>query len=353
MIKSTYTIPRSLFSYLRRVNPFYFSTRQQFQLAADLIPFGVWEYDLFTGHLIFSKPLYRLFGIQKETFDHTLSGFKEVVHPEDRKNIEDIIHIAIHRPAETLKKYTYRIQLPDRNIRFIQGNIRLITDKKHQPIKLTGVCIDITSAKSAEIRLKKEYEKSDLYLTSVEAMIVVLNKDATIKLINKAGRKITGYSESDLLNRNWYDIFSPPDQRNVLKDTFSSIANGIANYPEYYERELITKDGSTKCIAWRNTLLRDEHNTITGILATGIDISDKKRAEQKLMEQNEQLRKIAWMQSHEVRKPLANIMGLLTLVDAKKLEESNKHIFQYLKQSSEELDLMIRDIIEKTKALNT
>lgn len=352
MTNITNTIQRSFVRYLQKASPFSFSSTQQLELAADLIPFGVWEYDLFSDLLIWNRSLYKILGIEKKNFDHTLSSFKDIVHPDDRNNIEEIIHEAIHEVSVTEKKYTYRISLPDKSIRFIQGNIRLIKDKKNQPRKLTGVCIDITAQKTIECELKEENTKANLYLDSVEAMIVVLNKDATIKLINKAGYKITGYTERDLINHNWYDIFSLVEQRDALKYVFAKIINGSDAYPEYYEREIIAKSGDVRCIAWRNTLLRDEENNITGILATGTDITDKKMAERRLMEQNEQLRKIAWTQSHKVRKPLANIIGLLALVDIKKIEGKDEHVFQYLKQSSDELDLIIHDIIQKTKAVD-
>jgi len=83
-----------------------------------------------------------------------------------------------------------------------------------------------------------------------------------------------------------------------------------------------------------------------------MDITDKKTAERKLMSQNEKLRKIAWLQSHEVRKPLANILGLLSLMESQKIHTEHGHVFQYLKQSSDELDQIIRNIIEKTKAVD-
>ncbi len=352
MIKAVNKIPGLFFKYLKKVNLFALSEGRQLQLAADLVPFGIWEYDLVSGYIEWSKPLYKLLGIERKAFDNTLSGFKNMIHPDDREQIENIIKEVMLLSNDDLKKYMYRITPPDQSTRFIQGNIRLIKDKKNRPVKLTGVCVDITQQKLVECELKNENKKTDLYLASVEAMIVVLNNNASIRLMNKAGCKITGYTEKEVVNQDWFDLFSPVEKRSRFKNAFAKISTGLRTYPEYYEREIITKSGGVKCIAWRNTLLKDDDNNITGILATGTDITEKKIAERKLLEQNERLREIAWMQSHEVRKPLANIIGLLTLVDQKKMDTGNETIFQFLKQSTDELDHMIRSIIEKTKAVD-
>lgn len=473
MIRTIRNIPQLFSHFWKRKNPFSFSELQQLQLASDLIPFGVWEYDLHSGYIIWNQPMYDLLGIQQHEFDHTLSSFKEIIHPEDRSGVEDVIHQAIHHSTKQ-KKIIFRIKVSNHHIKYIRGNIRLLYNKRKEPIKLTGICIDITRQKNIELQLKKEHDKAELYLDSIEAMVVVLNKDATIRLINKAGCKITEYQESELLGKDWYHIFPPPELRKESKEIFLKIVNGEAVYLDYYERVIISKTGKEKCIAWRNTLLFDDHQKIIGVLATATDvtdkvkaekeseaarkmyqdmfynsvtpmmicdsymrykdvnpaackllgysrgellkmhvwqltrpgkkdetvilwtdfiatkyqtgtielfkkdgkkiiveyqatseftpgmhlssmtdITDKKNADRKLKEQNEKLRRIAWMQSHEVRKPLANIMGLLTLIDSQKTAAMQEHVVQYLKQSSDELDQIIKDIIEKTKAVDT
>lgn len=474
MIRTIRNIHQSFSHFWKRKNPFFFSESQQLQLASDLIPFGIWEYDLHSGYIIWNQPMYNLFGMQQHEFDHTLSSFKELIHPEDRSGVEDVIYKAIHHPNQQ-KNIVFRVQVQASNhhIKYIRANIRLLYNKRKEPIKLTGICIDVTRQKNIELQLKKERNKAELYLDSVEAMIVILNRDATIRLINKAGCKITEYQENELLGKDWYNIFLPPESRNESKETFLKIVNGEAVYLDYYERTIISKTGNEKCIAWRNTLLFDDYQKITGVLATATDITDKVKAEKeseaarkmykdmfynsvtpmmicdsymrykdvnpaackllgysrrellkmhvwqltrpdkkdetvilwtdfiatkyqtgtielfkkdgkkiiveyqatseftpgmhlssmnditdkkiadrKLKEQNEKLRRIAWMQSHEVRKPLANIMGLLTLIDSQKTAAMQEHVLQYLKQSSDELDQIIRNIIEKTKAVD-
>ncbi len=472
MIKTFKTIQQSISGLWSKRNPLIFSKKGQLELAAQMVPFGTWEYDLLSGFINWDQHLYDLFGVCRKNFDHTLSTFKEMMHADDRSKMETLIHKAIHDPVKKMH-YTFRLCLPNQPIRYFRGNAKLVYNKKKEPIGLTGICIDITSQKLTEKQLKKERDKATLYLNSVEAMIVVLKADATIRFMNNAGYKITEYTETEVKGKNWYKLFAPEHLQEDFEQNYQKIIDGNAIYMEYYEREIICKSGNHKCIAWRNTLLKNEQGQITGVLATGTDITEKvmaekqsqamkkmykdifensvtpmlicdsylrykdvnnaacqllgytkkellnmhvwqltrpdmheetlmlwsdfistkyqtgtielfkkdntkiiveyqatseftpgmhlasmnditqkKIAEQKLKEQNEQLRKIAWMQSHEVRKPLANILGLLALIDSQKTSAVQEHIFQYLKQSSDELDHIIKDIIEKTKAVD-
>jgi len=56
------------------------------------------------------------------------------------------------------------------------------------------------------------------------------------------------------------------------------------------------------------------------------------------------------MQSHEIRKPVANIIGLLTLYELKKNDLSETELLHYLKESATELDTMIKVIVDRTKS---
>lgn len=66
--------------------------------------------------------------------------------------------------------------------------------------------------------------------------------------------------------------------------------------------------------------------------------------------QNEQLKKIAWIQSHEVRNHVATIMGLSEMLDPKKAEDpENKKAIEGIKYASEKLDKVIREINKLTE----
>ena len=81
-----------------------------------------------------------------------------------------------------------------------------------------------------------------------------------------------------------------------------------------------------------------------------IDITEKKEAEQKVIEHTERLKEIAFLQSHEVRRPLSNILTIVNLLEIKSDLQKDAELIEllsYLKQSSIELDMVIKKIMYK------
>lgn len=70
--------------------------------------------------------------------------------------------------------------------------------------------------------------------------------------------------------------------------------------------------------------------------------------ELKIIRQNEQLREITFPQSHEVRRPVANMLGLLKCLNKEEPGPENQKIVYLMEQTTTELDLIIRKTVDKT-----
>ncbi len=93
----------------------------------------------------------------------------------------------------------------------------------------------------------------------------------------------------------------------------------------------------------------DEAGRLLGAVVVSIDIDARKRAELKMIHQNEALRQIAWSYSHEVRPPVARILGLVQLVESESLNESNQQIFDFLQLTTQALDNVVRQVVRVTE----
>lgn len=91
-------------------------------------------------------------------------------------------------------------------------------------------------------------------------------------------------------------------------------------------------------------------NMPAGVAIYSRSINERKKAEQKIIEQNELLKHIAWQQSHEVRRPVATILGLISLIedDFKNKAQLSKEYIGYLLVTTQELDNIIRKIVTNT-----
>jgi len=142
------------------------------------------------------------------------------------------------------------------------------------------VALDITDRKVVvdELRVAKEY--AERLIETSNAIILVLDSDANVKGINKAGEEITGYARQELLGRNW-DVVVPRDRYPATWAAFGALLSetGI----EKHENPILTKSGDERIVIWQNSQVV-ERGEVTGTISFGIDVTESVRAKQEAEE---------------------------------------------------------------------
>lgn len=118
---------------------------------------GVWEWDLGTDLTIWDARMENMFGLAEGEFKQTYEAFKECLHPDDITITEN----AIKNALDGIKPYDiiYRVIWKNKEVKYIKAKALVSKDSKDNPIKLVGVCIDITEIKKAEEELKEHKEE--------------------------------------------------------------------------------------------------------------------------------------------------------------------------------------------------
>ena len=204
-------------------------------------------------------------------------------------------------------------------------------------IMLTEV---ITGRKESELKFRNLVEKS---LTGV---YIIQNKK--FAYVNPELAEIWGYSVEELNGASYEDIVHPGDLE-LLQTNVKKRMDGEVNSIRY-EGRIIRKDGSQRWIAiFGNTTIY--HGT-KAIIGTIIDITDSKTNDQErqkiineLLQRNRDLEQFAYIVSHNLRAPVANILGLAQLM--KQVEDENNEsnqLIDYLSLSANKLDSVIQDL---------
>jgi PAS domain S-box-containing protein len=137
---------------------------ERLRIALQAGQMGTWEWDIATGQVTWSETLEAIHGIAPGTFPGTYEAYCSDIHPEDRDRVTDTI-------AEGSDHcITYRIVLPDDRVRWVEGRGRLFVydDETGRPVRMSGVCIDITDRKHAEDRLKASLRETEVLLREVD-----------------------------------------------------------------------------------------------------------------------------------------------------------------------------------------
>lgn len=168
-------------------------------------------------------------------------------------------------------------------------------------------------------QLKAEKQKAQTYLDLAGVIIVSIDTDQKISMINKSGCRQLGYSEAQLLKKNWFDIFSPSGKRKSLKEKFDRIITENIETPNDFETVIVNAAGQQRIISWNRKFIRDNNGNITAVLGSGIDVTTEKISNKKLkainsriIEHDIQKSEFIINISHELRTPLTIFKNIIS-----------------------------------------
>ncbi len=247
------------------------------------------------------------------------------------RRVTEVLPGTENDPADWIGKYG-EVALTGREIKF--DNYSEAIDKwflvsASSPEKGYFIVVfeDITDRKLAELSLKKEKEKLQKYLDISAVMVVMINADQEVTLINKKGCEILGYKENEIIGENWFDLFLPQSLRDDVKTVFNNLMAGDIEPVEYYENQVITKNGEERLIAWYNTVFRDNNGNIIETLGSGVDITEHRAAEEKIRKSLEEKEMLIKEIHHRVKNNMTVISSLLKLQADKVRDEKYKEMF--------------------------
>ena len=136
--------------------------------------------------------------------------------------------------------------------------------------------------------LAQERSLVSTILDTVDALVVVLDQQGRIVRFNKACERATGYSFDQVGQRGFLDLFVPEEERERMVAAFEKLLAGRAS--SKIEYHWITKGGDRRLIAWSSAHLADKQGSEDHIVATGIDITERHRAEEALRDSEQHYR---------------------------------------------------------------
>jgi PAS domain S-box-containing protein len=251
-----------------------------------------------------------------------------------------------------------------------------LLDYDGNPQYLLGISEDITDLKQAENSLKRSYEDLELkvkertseILKSKEELrqtdrynrellevsidpLVTIGSDGNITDVNKAVELVTGYSRDKLIGTDFSNYFTNHDK---AKETYKEVFR--KGFVKNYALEIRHRNGNITPVLYNASVFKNEHGDIIGVFAAARDISQLKKAENKLQNvinkleiSNKELKEFAYVASHDLKEPLRMITSFLKLLEGKyedSLNEEANDYINYAMDGADRMDMMINDLLE-------
>lgn len=202
------------------------------------------------------------------------------------------------------------------------------------------MALDIDEAFKAEQLLKKKNREIENILESITDGFFTVSKNWEFTYMNKEFERIVKRTREDLTGKNLWVEFP-----NALKLEFYSqyqkaIRENVSVHFESYYAPLCT---------W---LAINAYPTETGLAVYLVDVTQQKNYQQKIESQNKQFKEIAWVQAHQIRGPVSNLLGLVDLFNIKQpADPSNLELLDRVKHTAIQMDESIKEIVTLTRKL--
>lgn len=316
------------------------------QLASEIAGLGYWTHDLVTHKIHWSEELYKIFEVDPLTFPLNLENIIACFHPEDRIYFDPKV-LDDHEDV-LIKENENRIITPDGTLKWIFERIYVAKNQEGKITRLEGVTLDITKRKLHEQEILESEERFKILAkATIEAIIDWDIKNDKV-IWGEGFHSLFGYDLTVYNNYLWSSNIHHDDREQVLNDLNKSLVDPTVHFFSA-EFRFFKANRDIAFVQHKAVFIRDANGIAIRAYGAMIDITESLERMNQIELQDKALKDISWTQSHVVRAPLANLLGLIYLLE-ENIETglSDQELIDHIAASARRLDEIIRDIVSKT-----
>jgi len=295
------------------------------------------------GEAYVSPQIEAVLGFTQEEWLQDPVRWYSQVHPDDKQrwSIEAAELFLSGKPLRS----AYRVLSRDNRVIWFHCEAKMIRREDGHPWFIHGVGFDITDLKQTEEALEEERNVVTAILDTVGALVIVLDADGRIVRFNRACERSTGYNSTEVSGRHVWDLFIPEEEAPGFRVHFEKMRSGQLQTD--YECQWRAAEGALRFIAWSGTSLRGGKGTPAYVIATGIDITERKQLERAILEISEREQRRIGQDLHDGLGQHLTGIAFMTKVQEEKLKEQR---LPYAKDAAKIVKL-VNEAINKTREL--
>ncbi len=282
--------------------------KERFEMAQKVAMMGIWENELPTNDLKWSKQMYKILGLPVDT-KVNLNDIINIFPEEELQRFNEAVEEAINNN----KPYSndYKIVRPDGEVRYIHDEGKVIINENGEALKMFGATQDITSRKKAENDLIESEAKFRSFVETTPDMIWEIDGQGTFKYISPQSLQIMGYTPDKLIGTKIFDLLKPEAVEEV-RDSFRHHVDTGQHFNTLVV-PVLDRSGKELILEIRSAKVIEENTHVMGFEGIARDITDITRATNQLInsinEKNILLKEV----HHRVKNNMQIISSLLNL----------------------------------------
>ncbi len=316
--------------------------------AQAIAHFGSWELDFKDGYGIWTEEACRIYGLDISDNVHTYDQWISYIHPDDVAHVLDMT--GNKSDSDGTFAFFHRIVRKDGSVRHVYSQAET-EYKDGLPIGLNGVVHDITEMKLAEAALLQTTTNLNVILNLIPQAVFVKDYNGRFIYVNKNFADIYGLLPQQLTNKKLEEtIPGENDPAYFLTQDREIIDTGIIQtIPDVKFTDSTGAHRVFHTVKVPYTIPGTNEKAVLGISQ---DITDAKQIEQErtrmmsdIVQRNKDLEQFSYIVSHNLRAPVANILGLTDILQVMDGNDGDgKLMTNELSVSAQKLDGVIRDL---------
>jgi PAS domain S-box-containing protein len=240
---------------------------------------GIWEWNLETDIVTWSDRVYEAFGMTRDGSTITIERLRAMVHPDDHEMFFTALHNHLQRQVPF--DVENRFQRSDGSHGHFISRGSAIRSAAGKPLRMVGSVSDVTERRRMDDALKASEVLLRQFVKHTPAAVAMF--DTEMRYIQASDRWLKDYrlSGDNLTGRSHYEVF--PDLPVRWKQLHQRVLKGAVkrNEEDCFKRA----DGTSEWLQWEMQPWRDAQGKIGGIIMFTQLVNERKRAEEKIMEQ--------------------------------------------------------------------
>ncbi|WP_309496306.1 EAL domain-containing protein [Sulfurovum sp.] len=257
--------------------------RQELALVGSKTTVLDWD---FTDNSMYISPSWKeMLGFHDQELPNRASSWSQRAHPEDRKIILKMIRAHQEQQRKNFE-FHHRIKHKDGHWVWVLGRAQIFYDKNGKKVRMIGTHTDITEEK--ELQLK--YSHHSQMIDQMHEAVNTTDLTGIVTSWNKGSELTYGYKAEEVIGKHISFLYSS-NLDEELSAELAKVTPSLKEKGEYRNTlPFVKKSGETVLISLSLSFLRDEMGNPLEIVAYGQDVTERKKAEDALIEQKNILR---------------------------------------------------------------
>jgi len=196
-----------------------------------------------------------------------------------------------------------------------------------QQARFIMISRDITETVQSQLQLQNERNFNNAVLDNAGALLVVMDSEGRVRRFNRAAQELSGLSAAEVEGKYPWETFLPPDvAEKVRVEAFEGLARQTEIRNANFTNEWINRNGQRFLIEWANTLLLDANGKMEFMVAIGVNVTERQRAQLALQTTVKEKTALLNEVHHRVKNNLQVISSLLRMESSRSAHAPTKDV---------------------------